>query len=90
LQQLYGKFLTPFLIFKGKTDGQIARRELQTNSNECIYACQGKAWMDETMMNIWIELVLIPWRNTQDPEVVPPLVLDAYRIHMIGSIVCCR
>ena len=33
-----GKLLTPFLIFKGKTTGQIAARELQTYPTECIYA----------------------------------------------------
>jgi len=43
--------------------------------------------MDETMMNIWIDLALIPWRNTRDLEVVPLLVLDTYRIHMMSSIV---
>mgnify|MGYP006205657777 FL=1 len=41
-----GKLLTPFLIFKGKTNGRIANRELQTYPDECIYACQEKAWMD--------------------------------------------
>jgi hypothetical protein len=82
-----GKLLTPFLIFKGKTDGRIATKELQTYPEECIYACQQKAWMDEAMMNVWIDLVLIPWRNTRDPDVVPLLVLDAYRVHMMGSIV---
>ena len=82
-----GKLLTPFLIFKGKTDGRIASKELQTYPNECIYACQEKAWMDEAMMNVWIDLVLIPWKNERDPDVVPLLVLDAYRVHMMGSIV---
>lgn len=38
-----GKLLTPFLIFKGKTNGRIATRELQTYLNECIYACQDNA-----------------------------------------------
>ena len=82
-----GKLLTPFLIFKGKTDGRIASRELQTYPEECIYTCQEKAWMDKAMMNVWIDLVLIPWRNTRDPNVVPLLVLDSYRVHMMGSIV---
>jgi hypothetical protein len=82
-----GKFLTPFLIFKGKNDGRIASRELQTYPEECIYACQEKAWMDEAMMNVWIDMGLIPWRNTPDPDVVPMLVLGAYRVHMMGSIV---
>jgi hypothetical protein len=37
-----GKLLPPFLIFKGKTDGRIASRELQTYPSECIYACQDR------------------------------------------------
>ena len=49
-----------------------------------IYACQEKVWMDEAIMNVWIDLVLIPWRNTWDSEVVPLLVLDAYRVHIMG------
>jgi hypothetical protein len=43
--------------------------------------------MDEKMTNLWIDLVLIPWRNTRKPGVVPLLILDAYCIHMTGSIV---
>ena len=82
-----GKLLTPFLIFKGKANGRIASKELQTYPKECIYACQEKAWMDESMMNTWIDLVLIPWKNSRDPGVIPMLVLDAYRVHMMGSVV---
>ena len=70
-----GKLLTPFLISKGKSDGQITSRELQTYPKECIYTCQEKAWMDKAMMNIWIDLVLIPWRNSRDPAGVPLLFL---------------
>jgi hypothetical protein len=43
--------------------------------------------MDESMMIVWINKVLIPWKNTIDPTIVPLLILDAYRIHMMGSIV---
>jgi hypothetical protein len=82
-----GKLLTPFLIFKGKTNGRIVNKELQTYPDECIYACQDKAWMDESMMNKWTELVLIPWKNSRDPSVTPLLILDAYRVHMMGLIV---
>ena len=86
-----GKLLTPFLIFKGKTTGQIAARELHTYPTECIYACQcqEKAWMDEVMMHKWIDLVLIPWKNSRDPGVIPVLILDTYRVHMMGSVVNC-
>ena len=43
--------------------------------------------MDEAMMHKWIDAVLIPWRQARDPDVVPLLILDAYRVHMMGSIV---
>jgi hypothetical protein len=82
-----GKLLKPFLIFKGKSDGRIAQKELQTFPGDCFYACQPKAWMDANMMNLWIDLVLIPWKESRKPGVVPLLILDAYRVHMMGSIV---
>jgi hypothetical protein len=82
-----GKLLRPMLIFKGKTCGRIEKNEFKTYSQECIYACQQKAWMDESMMIVWINKVLIPWKNTINPTIVPLLILDAYRVHMMGSIV---
>ena len=39
------------------------------------------------MMNKWIDLVLVPWKNANAPEVIPIIILDAYRIHMMGNIV---
>ena len=38
------------------------------------------------MVSIWINLVLIPWGNTWDLEVVPLLVLGAYRVQTMGSL----
>jgi hypothetical protein len=81
------KLLKPFLIFKGQTNGRIANKELQTFPADCFYACQQKAWMDEKMMNLWIDPVLVPWKHSRKPGVVPLLILDAYRVHMMGSIV---
>jgi hypothetical protein len=43
--------------------------------------------MDEEMMSKWIDDVLIPWRNEKGPNVIPILILDAYRVHMMGNIV---
>ena len=43
--------------------------------------------MDEVMMNKWIDQVLIPWKNSREPGAVPLLVLEAYRVHMMGSVV---
>ena len=43
--------------------------------------------MDEGMMNRWIDLVLILWKESKAPVIVSILVLDAYHIHMMGTIV---
>ncbi len=82
-----GKLLKPMLIFKGQANGRIERNEFQTYPENCVYAMQPKAWMDEKMMHKWIDDVLIPWKQTRNPDVVPLLILDAYRVHMMGSIV---
>ena len=38
-------------------------------------------------MHTWIDRVLVPWKNTKAPGVVPILILDAYHVHMMGNIV---
>jgi hypothetical protein len=81
-----GGMLPPLLIFKGAANGRIAR-EFGTYPEGGHYACQKKAWMDEDMMSKWIDDVLVPWRNEKGPDVIPLLVLDAYRVHMMGNIV---
>jgi hypothetical protein len=43
--------------------------------------------MEEDMMNRWIDLVLIPWKESKVPDIVPIHVLYAYRVHMMGTIV---
>jgi len=43
--------------------------------------------MDEEMMHKWIDLVLVPWRQETMLGIVPLLILDAYRIHMMGTFV---
>jgi hypothetical protein len=78
--------LPPMLIFKGAAKGRISR-EFATYPDQGHYACQQKAWMDEEMMSKWIDDVLIPWRNEKGPDVIPLLILDAYRVHMMGNIV---
>ena len=75
------------LIFKGTPNGRIENHEFGTYPERGHYACQKKAWMDEEMMHKWIDLVLIPWKETTTPGVVPLLILDAYRIHMMGTVV---
>ena len=78
--------LPPMLIFKGAVNGCISH-EFVTYPDEGHYACQKKAWMDEEMMSKWIDDVRIPWQNEKGPMVIPILILDAYRFHMMGNIV---
>jgi hypothetical protein len=78
------KLLKAFLVFKGKVNRRIETNEFQTYPEECIYACQSKAWTDKAMMHKWIDLVLIPWRNTRNHRVGSLLILDVYHMHMMG------
>ena len=86
-----GKMLMPYLIFKGKPNGRIATREFSMFPSRARYACQEKAWMDEKRMHEWVDVVLKPWKEARDannPSVAPPiLILDAYRVHQMGSVV---
>jgi hypothetical protein len=82
-----GKMLPPMLIFKGVTNGCIANREFGMYPDHGHYGCQKKAWMDEEMMHKWIDLVLVPWRQMTTPDIVPLLILDTYRVHMMGTVV---
>ena len=72
-----GNMLPPMLIFKGAKNGRIASKEFSTYPADGNYLCQAKAWMDEDTMNKWIDLVLIPRKNTKAPGIVPTLILDA-------------
>ena len=77
-----GKMLTSFMIFKGAPNGCIAMREFATYPVAGKYACQSKAWMDETNINLWIDHVLKLYKDKKDernpfgPHLV--LILNAY------------
>jgi len=81
-----GRMLPLMLIFKGAANGRISC-EFSTYPDRGHYACQNKVWMDEDMMNRWIDQVLIPWRNEKASDIIPLLILDAYRVHMMGNMV---
>jgi hypothetical protein len=82
-----GNMLPPMMIFKGAPNGRIAKTEFTTYPADGHYLCQPKAWMDEAAMMRWIDLVLVPWKNAKAPGIVPTLILDAYRVHMMGNVV---
>jgi hypothetical protein len=81
-----GKMLSPMLIFKGASNGRIAKQEFGTYPDSGQFLNKKYAWMDEDMMHLWIDQVLVPWKMTKPPGVVPILVLDAYHIHMMGTL----
>jgi hypothetical protein len=78
------------VIFKGKENGRIVTKELPTYSSECIWAAQKNAWCDERCMMMWVDGCLKPWKEelaaTLGP-IMPILILDAYRVHMMASVV---
>jgi hypothetical protein len=80
-----GELLRPLLVFKGKPDGRIDKKELRTFPTEAEYSVQEKAWMDSVVMLKWIERVLKPFLTDTvvPPGIRPLLLLDSYRCHMI-------
>ena len=51
------------------------------------YRCHENAWMDERVMLAWVDEVLVPYVATAPDNIVPLLILDSYRCHMMGSVV---
>jgi hypothetical protein len=82
-----GTVLPSMVIFKGAATGRIAKKELGTYPITNLYCCQENAWMDKTVMLAWVDEVLAPYVATTPDHVVPLLILDSYRCHMMGSVV---
>ena len=83
-----GDFLSPMMIYKGKAKGHIATREFQHHDPSSLYACQDIAWMDEVCMLRWVDEILKPYLkvNPPPPGIVPVILFDAYRCHMMASV----
>jgi len=84
-----GRMLAPHLIFKGVSNGRIVKKEIPNYPAYLgIYcSCQAAAWMDEDQMLFWVEKILKPYILTAPDGVEPMLFLDAYRAHMMSSVV---
>ncbi len=52
-----------------------------------MYRCQENAWMDEVVMIAWVDEVLAPYVATAPDDVIPLLILDSYRCHMMALVV---
>ena len=71
----------------GKPKGRIAKRELATLPDGTFYAINEKAWFTEEVMLDWVKLVLAPWAAKAPPDIVPILLLDQFKVHMMASVV---
>ena len=82
-----GEWLNPMLIFKGQPRGRIVWKELKTFNPLAFYSCQKAGWMDKTCIIRWICLVLKDYLQVNSPPppgVVPLLILDEYRYHIMA------
>jgi hypothetical protein len=82
-----GTVLPLVVVFKGKVNGRIAKKESAAFPTSHHYHCQDAAWMDETVMLAWVDQVLQPHVKTAPEEIVPILILDSYRCHMMALVV---
>ena len=78
-----GELLPPFFIFQGAQNSRTAKTELGTFPEMGFYAMQCKAWMDESMMSMWIEKCLLPWKESLPLGVTPLLILDLFHVHVM-------
>ena len=81
-----GKKLCPMLVFKGKPGGRI-EREFSGYPDGGKYTVQERAWMDESVMMKWVDTVLKPYVEGAPQGIIPVLLLDSYRCHMMASVV---
>jgi hypothetical protein len=82
-----GDQLVPMVVYKGTENGTIKKRELQNHHPTCIYETQHNAWMDERVMLRWVEDVLAPYVALAPPGIIPLILLDSYRCHVMASVV---
>jgi hypothetical protein len=82
-----GTVLPSTIVFKVKLDGRIERTEFGTYPTTHHYHCQDSAWMDERIMLAWVDKVLKPYVDNAPEHIIPILILDSYRCHMMASIV---
>ena len=82
-----GDQLVPMVVYKGTENGTIKKRELQNHHPTCIYETQHNPWMGERVMLRWVEDVLAPYVALAPPGIIPIILLDSYRCHVMASVV---
>ena len=81
-----GNKLPPFVVFKGRQGGRIARE--WTGATEyprsSVYAVQEKAWMDKRVFVEWIEKV---WKPFCENKSSTYLLMDEFSVHLMTECV---
>jgi hypothetical protein len=73
-------WMEKFDLFKVKPGGRISR-EFTGYHSDGVNTVQDSAWMDESIMLIWIDQILVPYVATRPAGVEPEMILDTYRCH---------
>jgi hypothetical protein len=82
-----GTVLPAVVVFKGKPNGRIAEKEFGNYPQSNEYHCQEAAWMDEVVMLAWVDGPLRAYVEQAPDGIIPLLILDSYRCHMMASVV---
>jgi hypothetical protein len=83
-----GIILPLTIVFKGKPDCLIVRREFQMYpTTHHHYQCQDNAWMDNGVMIAWVNKVLKPYIDFLPDHIIPLLILHSYHCHMMALVV---
>ncbi len=82
-----GMVLPLTIVFKGKPNGRIAKTEFGTYPTAHHYHSQDSAWMDERVMLRWVDEVLKLYVAKAPEHVIPILILNSYRCHMMALVV---
>ena len=81
-----GTMLPPMLIFKGKTDKTIKKLR---NPDGFIIKTQGKSWMDEGLMEVWVEDIWLKYVTKVSKQLGfdnSLLTFDAFSAHKTDDI----
>ena len=81
-----GAVLLSMVIFKGKPNGCITKTEFANYLTTHQWRCQDNAWMDEGVMIVWVDEILKPYIANAPEHIIPLLILDSHRCHMMGSV----
>ena len=66
---------------------QIAKKEIATLPDGAFYRVNEKAWFTVAGMLDWVKVVLAPWAAKAPPGIVPLLLLDQFKVHMMALVV---